>query len=227
MRVIATPSLWHAFSAEAAHVVHSEGCPSSRNQARLPLRYWESQLFHGGAANETHAHVQHCVRASPWGGPKLTRYTPVKRGIPLLLQGIVGRIAQSLAVSSSTPAQSEPAESIVLPFTVSEEVVTSAIEAWRRRSSYLPAELLSDPAWGMLLELFQAELQDRRVSVSRLCQVSAVSARIAARWLRALERQGLVVRRSDPRHPDDEFVEVSRQGSSALRRYFHGVVQSH
>src|SRR6478672_2224262 len=88
MRVIATPSLWHAFSAEAAHVVHSEGCPSSRNQARLPLRYWESQLFHGGAANETHAHVQHCVRASPWGGPKLTRYTPVKRGIPLLLQGI-------------------------------------------------------------------------------------------------------------------------------------------
>ena len=207
--------------------MHSEGCPPLRKQARITRGYSEQQLFTGGAAVETQAHGQRRVRASPWREPKVTGYTPDKKGIPLLLQGIVSRVAQSLAISSFVPDKSEPGDSVVLAFVVPEEVVSKAIEAWRQRSSYLPAELLSDPAWGMLLELFQAELQDRRVTVSRLCKVSAVSASVAARWLKALERQGLAVRRLDPRHPDDEFVEVSRKGSSALRRYFHGVVQSH
>jgi DNA-binding MarR family transcriptional regulator len=110
---------------------------------------------------------------------------------------------------------------------ISEEAVTRVIEAWRERTSYLPSEILSDPAWGMLLELLQAEVQDRRVSLSRLCTVSRVSSSAAVRWLKALERQGLAVRRADPQDTDNEFVELSLKGRSALRRYFHDVVQSH
>ena len=142
------------------------------------------------------------------------------------MQGTVSRWARSLARFSFVNSEPQPDESTAYAYEVSEEAVTRVIGAWRERTSYLPGELLSDPAWGMLLELLQAEIQDRRVSLSRLCKVSRASASTAVRWLKALEYQGLAVRRTDPRDPNVEFVELSRKGSSALRRYFHEVVQS-
>lgn len=112
------------------------------------------------------------------------------------------------------------------PLEVPEEAVTQCIEAWRERTAYLPSELLLDPAWAMLLELLQAEIQDRRVSLTRLCKVSGVSANSAVRWLNALEGRELAVRRADPENAGNEFVELSPEGSSALRLYFHDIVQS-
>jgi DNA-binding IclR family transcriptional regulator len=78
----------------------------------------------------------------------------------------------------------------------------------------------------MLLELLEAEIQDRTTSLSRIRKVSAVPASTADRWLNALERQTLVVRSADPMRPNDDFICLSRKGSSTLRRYFHQVVQS-
>lgn len=156
---------------------------------------------------------------------KVTRCTAVKHGAPVALQGKVARMVQSLKSSFLVSAEPEPEEPAERTF-VSEEIVAGAIEAWRQRTSYLPRELLSDPAWGMLLELLQAEIQDRRASLPSLCKVSAVPPSTAARLLKTLERQSLVVRWADPLHPNDEIVELSRKGSSALRRYFHEVVQT-
>lgn len=155
----------------------------------------------------------------------MTRCTAVKHGPPLVVQGKVSRLVQSLKRSLFVSAEPEPEEPAELAF-VSEEIVARAIEAWRERNSYLPRELLSDPAWGMLLELLQAEIQGRRASLPSLCKVSAVPASTAARWLKALERQALVIRWADPLRPNDEIVELSLKGSSALRRYFHEVVQT-
>lgn len=154
----------------------------------------------------------------------MTGYTSDKRA---LLREAVGRIGRSLTRSSLVRVKQEPKASSEFVLAVSEEAVTDALEAWRERTSYLPGELFSDPAWGMLLELLEAEVQERRVSSSRLCKVSGVSDSTAARWLKALERHGLAVRWADRKCPDKEFVELSRKGSSALRRYFHDVVQSH
>lgn len=157
----------------------------------------------------------------------MTRYTgDTKRGDLLPLHGKVSRIVRSLAKSSFARATPEPDETTDFALEVSEEAVTRVIEAWRERTSYLPKELLADPAWGMLLELLQAEVQDRRVSLSRLCTASEVPGSTAVRWLKALERQGLAVRRVNPEGGDNEFVELSPKGRSALRRYFHDVVQS-
>jgi DNA-binding MarR family transcriptional regulator len=131
---------------------------------------------------------------------------------------------ESLADSSfgpNSPPREEPTD---VALEVSEEAVTAVIQAWRERACYLPSELLSDPAWSMLLELLHAELQDRKVSLSRLCTVSAVSVSGAMRWVKALESRDLVLRRSDSN--GNEFVELSPAGTSALRRYFREVVQS-
>jgi DNA-binding MarR family transcriptional regulator len=78
----------------------------------------------------------------------------------------------------------------------------------------------------MLLELLQAEIQGRRVSLGRLSKVSGVSTSNAVRWLKALESRELAVRWADQEDGDKEFVELSQKGSCALRRYFHEVVES-
>jgi DNA-binding MarR family transcriptional regulator len=130
----------------------------------------------------------------------------------------------STRASPATP-KSAPEEAIPIALELSEETVIQFLHAWRERTSYLPSELLSDPAWGMLLELLHAEIQGRRVSLARLCKVSASSTSCAARWLKALEARELVLRRADPDDAQNELVELSKKGSSALRRYFPDVAQ--
>jgi DNA-binding MarR family transcriptional regulator len=159
--------------------------------------------------------------------PEVTKHSPDAKPERLLpLHEKIGRIVQSLARSSLETASPDPQESGSAkdPLEVSEEAVSSVLRAWRARSDYLPGELFSDPAWGMLLELLQAELEQRRVSLPRLCNVSAVSASSAARWLKALEGRALVTRRADPHDCRNEFVELAPNASAALRRYFHDVV---
>jgi hypothetical protein len=150
----------------------------------------------------------------------MTLPTTVKLGAPLTAHGKVGRMLQSLGrpFFSAQPEPEEPAGVVH----VAEEAVTRAIAAWQERSAHLPGALLLDPAWRMLLELLQAEIQDRRVSFLGLCNVSGIPAPAAARWVKILEREALVLRRSDPSQPV-EIVELSRKGSSAMRRYFQAI----
>ncbi|HEU4603582.1 MAG TPA: hypothetical protein VFS24_16530 [Steroidobacteraceae bacterium] len=143
----------------------------------------------------------------------------------LRLRGKVSRLVQSLTTASHAHAQLGQQGFAELPV-IPDEIVTRAFEEWRERGSYLPSEMLSEPAWGILLELLLSEIQGRVASLSRIRKISAVPASTADRWLKALERHGLVLRRTGAVHPNDEIVSLSRSGSSALRSYFHDVVES-
>jgi len=157
----------------------------------------------------------------------VSKHVPGKKsGKPLPLSEKIGRIIQSLAGSSLDPAEGEPEDTSPIALDISEQEVARVFQMWRARAGYLPDELLLDPAWGMLLELLLAELQGRRVSWLRLCNVSSVPATTAVRWIKLLERRGFVISRTDPQHADDQFAELTRKGRSALQRYFHDVVQS-
>jgi DNA-binding MarR family transcriptional regulator len=137
---------------------------------------------------------------------------------PLLLNEKVGRILHSLARSTFARSSSENDR-----LDVPEEVVGAAIRAWHERACYLPAELFSDPAWGMLLELFHAEIGNRKVSLKRLCRASAASTPTAIRWLKVLEGRELVIRQTDPSNSGNEFFELTPKGSTALRLYFRDI----
>ena len=157
----------------------------------------------------------------------MTRYAPFsKRRYALPLAGKVSRIVQSLSkwpLATGEPDLQEAASSVL---EVPEEAVKRLIHAWQERASYLPSDLISDPAWGMLLELLQGEIQGRRVCLARLCRVSTVPTSSAVRWLKALERRGLIVRRANTVDADNETVELSHKGSCALRRYFREITKS-
>jgi hypothetical protein len=135
----------------------------------------------------------------------------------------VNRIASTLARLSTEPASdSLPVrrqDSSEAP-DVSIELVRNVIAARRLRSRFFPDELFADPAWDMMLDLFQAELAQLRVPVSSLCIASAVPATTALRWLKTMVRQGLFVRRSDPYDGRRIFVELAPHVSETLRRYF-------
>lgn len=136
----------------------------------------------------------------------------------------VNRIAATLARLSAAPtaAPEHPpaAANLAEPPPVAPETVRSIIRARRLRSRFFPEELFADPAWDMLLDLLQAELSHLRVPVSSLCIAAAVPATTALRWLKSMVDQGLFVRRADPHDGRRVFVELSRDTSLTLRRYF-------
>jgi DNA-binding MarR family transcriptional regulator len=140
----------------------------------------------------------------------------------------VSRIASTLArlstepgVPQRTPAVATDAE--VPP--VSADAVRSVIRARRLRGRFFEEDLFADPAWDMLLDLLQAEIAQLRVPVSSLCIAAAVPATTALRWLKTMTDKGIFVRRADPHDGRRVFVELSRDASDAMRRYFAEVGQ--
>ncbi|HYX45686.1 MAG TPA: hypothetical protein VE820_02520 [Sphingomicrobium sp.] len=154
----------------------------------------------------------------------MSRYTPdPKAGWALPLNDKVSRIAHSLASLARLPfgGDRRPSEDRL---ELSEEAVNHALRAWRERAFYFPEAIFFDPAWGMLLELLHAEVMRRPLTVPELCKLSRASVASAARWLRVLEEQELVVRLPDPAHPRRELAALSPKASAALRQYFHDVL---
>lgn len=93
----------------------------------------------------------------------------------------------------------------------------------RGRSEHLPPELFSEPAWDMLLDLFIAQMEQKKISVTSVCLVTPVPTTTALRWLDVLQSLSLI-----ERHPsaDDKrvtFVRLSREGRNALRRYLSAI----
>ncbi len=154
----------------------------------------------------------------------MSKHTPGgKTGRPLPVSGKISRIIQSLAGASPNMDDPEPDDLVPIVFSISEQDVDRVLQTWQARAQYFPPELVSDPVWGMLLELLLAELQGRRVSLARICNVSSVPTSTAIRWLNSLERRELATRRADAQNADHQFVELLPKGRSALQRYFHEI----
>jgi DNA-binding MarR family transcriptional regulator len=67
----------------------------------------------------------------------------------------------------------------------------------RDRDLVLEAELLGDPAWDMVLDLFVAGEDGKTVSVSSSCHAAGVPSTTALRWLSVLADRDLILRTDD------------------------------
>lgn len=137
----------------------------------------------------------------------------------------VGRIAATLARLSTGPGSATAVEIPVPPSgdgeaAVTGEQVRAVIRARRLRARFFDGELFADPAWDMLLDLFQAEIAQHRVPVSSLCIAAAVPPTTALRWIKTMTDVGLFRRRADPHDGRRVFVELAPDASGAMRRYF-------
>lgn len=129
------------------------------------------------------------------------------------------RIARSLAFSQCISPDLETGVALELGGEpLSAAVVEAAIRERALRWSFVPAQLLTDSAWAMLLELIHAEITKRRITSSILCKAAGVPASVGRRWIDELVAKGLCTRRDKAGYPDT--VKLTTRGSEAMRGYF-------
>ena len=133
--------------------------------------------------------------------------TEVDRSLPLRRR--VSRIAQRLA---GTPLDA--------PESGTEDFVRGVIHARRLRFHFLPANLMGEPAWDILLELMLARIERRAVTVTALSEAGGIPGSVTWRWLNLLISQGLVRRQPDPQDPVTELFELEPMAVEAMKQYF-------
>jgi DNA-binding MarR family transcriptional regulator len=98
--------------------------------------------------------------------------------------------------------------------------VRRILKARRARDGLFDGDLFADPAWDILLELYEAELSNRRLSISSLCIGAAVPPTTALRWIKSLEQRGLLVRRDDLHDRRRVFAHLSDAGLKRMDELF-------
>jgi len=89
------------------------------------------------------------------------------------------------------------------------------------------ADLFGEPAWDILLELFIAAHEDRKVTVTSVCLASKAPISTAKRTLGELQRRGIVLKDTDGQDRRRVFVRLSSRGLAELNRYFRAIADSH
>jgi hypothetical protein len=77
------------------------------------------------------------------------------------------------------------------------ELARSIYRLRRRREAIFGNALFAEPGWDILLDLYLAAKEKRRVSVSCACIASVVPATTALRWIQQLEKESVIVREID------------------------------
>lgn len=123
--------------------------------------------------------------------------------------------ASAQPLSFSRPGGKEAPASLPDP-----KRVRRMIAARQARARFFDAELFSDPAWDMLLDLTAAHAEKARVSVTSLCIAANVPATTALRWLKQMVESGIFERVADANDRRRAFIELSESSRSAMARYF-------
>jgi DNA-binding MarR family transcriptional regulator len=115
-----------------------------------------------------------------------------------------------IPIADAKPSLSEP----------SAQKVRSILKLRRKRDAYFNKNLFADPAWDILLDLYAAELEGKKVSVSSLCIAACVPPTTGLRWIGAMTEDGLLVREHDPDDARRVFIRLSDNAKEGLCSYF-------
>ena len=99
-------------------------------------------------------------------------------------------------------------------------LVRRIIAQRQARAKFFDAELFSDPAWDMLLDLTAAHGEHQRVSVTSLCIAAGVPATTALRWIKQMVDSGVFERVADASDKRRAFIALSERSVEAMARYF-------
>ena len=96
----------------------------------------------------------------------------------------------------------------------------------RVRDELAPFEgLFHDPAWDILLDLFQAHVAGQRVPMKAAAMAGSVPPTTALRHVWMLEQKGLIVREADPGDARRHFVDLTANGLDYMRRVLEAFAQ--
>lgn len=139
------------------------------------------------------------------------------------MSGAGGPLPVGREGGESAPAGNEapavPDQAALLAF------VRSVILSRQKRADYLDADLFSDPAWDILLDLTSARLEGKAVPVSSACAAAHVPFSTAFRHVGHLVESGLVRRWKDPADRRRDLLELHDETMTAMTRYLTAVMQ--
>jgi hypothetical protein len=90
----------------------------------------------------------------------------------------------------------------------------------RRDAIFGDADLFGEPAWDILLDLFIAAREGKRISITSACIGAAAPSTTALRWLNVLEREGLIERQGDARDMRRSYVRLTATAYGRMVDYF-------
>lgn len=92
----------------------------------------------------------------------------------------------------------------------------------RLRSQLLPEGYFGEAAWHMLLELYIAQFEQRKSTVTDICNSSDEPQTTALRWIKILETDLLI--QSTASHLDRRcrYLQLTDRGVELIERYFIG-----
>ncbi|RED17723.1 winged helix DNA-binding protein [Parasphingopyxis lamellibrachiae] len=97
--------------------------------------------------------------------------------------------------------------------------IKTYLRARRDREWQFPRGLFSDPAWDILLDLYAAKSEERKVTIWDACQAASVPKTSGMRWLRILESRHLVEREGDIDDQKNTTVTLTRDAIAGMNRW--------
>ncbi len=100
-------------------------------------------------------------------------------------------------------------------------VLMRLVESRRRRNKAFAnrSKLFCDPAWDMLIDLFDAAIKGKPVSITAACAASGVAYTTALRYIRLMELEGLITRRGDVEDGRRAILLIADRGYAKMHSY--------
>lgn len=90
----------------------------------------------------------------------------------------------------------------------------------RRREAIIPATLLGEPAWDLLLDLVRSRADERPLRITAACLGACAPPTTAVRYLRGLERAGLVFTSLESSDRRARCVSLTPAATDQLSEFF-------
>ena len=175
----------------------------NRNLAKLPV-------LRGGAGPGRIAGEATAEEAIAGSGPGISGSPSA---VPMWAPD--GAISPSDQEALSSPAASDDAQLV--------DFAEALYRSRQRRAHFFPQELLGEPGWDLLLDLFIQHSRGHLISTTSACIASGVPPTTALRWISVLEARGLVARTKA--HGDHRVNNIALTGLGAdmVREYLADV----
>jgi hypothetical protein len=100
------------------------------------------------------------------------------------------------------------------------EAAKEEYKSRRRRKKMFGSRFFSDPVWDLLLDLFIATAEGRRIVVSSACIAAEVPRTTALRQIKKMEEAGLLLRLEHPRDNRCTIVSLTTEAYAKMLAYF-------
>ncbi|WP_084174522.1 response regulator [Afifella pfennigii] len=131
---------------------------------------------------------------------------------PVLPEEVASAVRRAFELINNASAAEKPLPS-------QPDYLRALVAARVDRQTIFKADLFSDPAWEMLLDLAVAEASGRWISVTSLCLASGVSTTTALRRIDDLQDAGLVERFPDEADRRRIIVRLTETGRSRMKAF--------